>query len=208
MDVDFRKLVDHPVYTVIVDGVAIIAHPGVFAPDPRYSNSTALIVAHLPELAGKDVLDLGCGTGVFAVIAAKRGAARVLATDLDPAALRNTEENVRRHQLEGVVRVAKSDLFSDITGSFDVILANLPIWDELWNVKTTTTDLNQAFLLNVKNYLKPGGVALLAWFSASPVEPVRAALHAAGFTVEEFTEENIGYTWYLFVLRNPVPAIS
>ncbi len=201
MNIDFGKLTNHPVYTVMVEGFALVAHPGVFAPDPRYSNSTGMMLRHLPDLHGKDVLDLGCGTGVMSVIAAKRGARRIVAADIDPAALRNTQENIRKHNLEPLVETIISDLFSHVTGVFDCILANLPIWDDLWNVKTTTQDMAREFLKDVGAHCKPGGTVLLAWFSISPVEPLREALAMAGFPFEEWTEQALGFTWYTFVLH-------
>jgi methylase of polypeptide subunit release factors len=48
--------------------------------------------------AGEDVLELGCGCGLIAIAAAKRGARRVVATDLDPAALAAAEANARRNR--------------------------------------------------------------------------------------------------------------
>ena len=71
------------------------------------------------------VLDLGCGSGVCAVFAA--GVAQeVLAVDISPAAIDNTKENCRRLGRENVT-VMRSDMFTNVDGRFNLILANPPI---------------------------------------------------------------------------------
>lgn len=74
---------------------------------------------------GKAVLDLGCGTGLFAIAAAKMGASEVWATDINPAAVDCTRRNANRN---GVEIVAKSgDLFAPVEGRmFDLIITNPP----------------------------------------------------------------------------------
>ena len=76
------------------------------------------------EFKGLRVLDMSCGTGILAILAAMRGAIDVLAIDNDDWAFQNAEENVARNAA-GKVRVALGD--ANLLGSemFDVILANI-----------------------------------------------------------------------------------
>jgi methylase of polypeptide subunit release factors len=72
---------------------------------------------------GERVIDIGTGSGILAIAAAKCAAA-VCATDVDPRAIAAAERNA---QLNGVaVEVHEGTLFADHAGPFDVILANLP----------------------------------------------------------------------------------
>jgi methylase of polypeptide subunit release factors len=73
---------------------------------------------------GDRVLDLGCGSGVCTVFAAPR-VRELIAVDISPSAVRNTEENCRLHGLNNVT-VMQSDMFSRVEGKFDLILANPP----------------------------------------------------------------------------------
>lgn len=73
---------------------------------------------------GDKVLDLGCGSGVGAIFCAPK-ASEVLAVDISPAAVENTQENCRRFGLTNVT-VQRSDMFSNAPGKFDLILANPP----------------------------------------------------------------------------------
>ena len=59
---------------------------------------SSIVLARLIDVRpGDTVLDLGCGSGLLAIAAAKLGARRVVATDVDPDALKATRENARRH---------------------------------------------------------------------------------------------------------------
>lgn len=74
--------------------------------------------------ANDRVLDLGCGSGVCAVFAAQK-VREVLAVDISPAAVQNTKDNCERLGLHNVT-VRQSDMFSNVDGKFDLILANPP----------------------------------------------------------------------------------
>jgi len=73
---------------------------------------------------GDRVLDLGCGSGVGAVFCAPK-AKDVVAVDISQSAVDNTIENCRLQGL-GNVSVLQSDMFSNVSGQFDLILANPP----------------------------------------------------------------------------------
>jgi len=94
---------------------------GVHEPDP-FAPVLARAIRVLP---GVSALDLGCGAGFYALDLARRGASPVVATDLDPAAVRATRANARRLGLR--LETAEGDLFAPVRGRrFDVIVANLP----------------------------------------------------------------------------------
>lgn len=73
---------------------------------------------------GDTVLDLGCGSGVCTVFCAPK-AREVIAVDISPSAVRNTEKNCRLHGLNNVT-VMQSDMFSRVEGKFALIVANPP----------------------------------------------------------------------------------
>jgi ribosomal protein L11 methyltransferase len=75
--------------------------------------------------AGKSVLDVGCGTGILAIMAAKSGAKHVVAFDIDEWAYENTRENVLLNQTPQVeVRLGSIEVL-DKLAAFDIILANI-----------------------------------------------------------------------------------
>src|SRR5262249_4531505 len=83
-----------------------------------------LVERHLAP--GASVLDLGTGSGILAIAAAKLGAARVLAVDIETTAVRVAHENVDRNGVGAVVQVEEGELDrvpADVR--FDLILANI-----------------------------------------------------------------------------------
>jgi ribosomal protein L11 methyltransferase len=85
--------------------------------------STRLVLAFLDHAitGGERVLDYGCGSGILAIAAAKLGAARVDAVDIDPAALEVTRENARTNgvSLDACLPASLA------AGNYDVVLANI-----------------------------------------------------------------------------------
>jgi ribosomal protein L11 methyltransferase len=73
------------------------------------------------------VLDLGTGTGILALAAARWGAERVLAVDLQPLAVDTARANVLRNGLEGRVTVVQRDALDALSEEADLVLANLSL---------------------------------------------------------------------------------
>ncbi len=117
----------------------------------------------------QQVLDVGTGTGVLARIALARGVRRVVATDIDPAALTAARNNTAldRHDADLLITDAAPDA---VGGPFQLVIANIiePVLLEL------------APLLS--RALEPGGVLLLSGFMVSQAPTVRAAFLAQGLT--------------------------
>ncbi len=112
---------------------------------------------------GDRVLDLGCGSGVGSVFCAAK-ASEVIAVDISLPAVRNTEENCRIHGLKNV-RVMQSDMFSQVEGKFDLILANSPYIEEEFDVEdhqfATSVRYMPTLFSQVGDYLADDGRLLL-----------------------------------------------
>lgn len=81
-------------------------------------------VAELP-LAGKEVLDMGCGTAVLAILAKMRGARYVQGIDIDEWAFTNAMENAQRNEVEIDVRIGDATLLEEQRDCFDLVIANI-----------------------------------------------------------------------------------
>ncbi len=91
-----------------------------------HHQTTAMMLEHLleSELIGKKVLDMGCGTGILAIMASKLGAKEVLAIDNDSICYESTLENSKLNNIQNIKAAIGSK--EDIpTEKFDVILANI-----------------------------------------------------------------------------------
>lgn len=74
---------------------------------------------------GDKVIDIGCGTAILGILAAKSGAERVLAVDIDDAAVRTAKENALRNNVDTVVTVVHGILDDVAPEPFDVLLVNI-----------------------------------------------------------------------------------
>ncbi|MFV8316374.1 methyltransferase [Mycobacterium sp. 23] len=104
--------------SIKIEGKHLVVSPSVYKP---LENEHAAARYCRP---GDRVLDLGCGSGVFALFTAPK-ASEVVAVDINSNAVENTIENCRRHGLTNVT-VHRSDMFSNVEGKFDIVLANPP----------------------------------------------------------------------------------
>jgi ribosomal protein L11 methyltransferase len=129
----------------------------------------------LGRLAGRRrlrrVLDLGCGSGILAIAAAKLGAARVIAADNDPVAVAVARDNAARnrveHRIRGVVSEGYRHPLLGAFGPYDLILANI-LADPLCALAPATA-----------RHLRPGGIAVLSGLLDRQAPRVIAAHRAA-----------------------------
>lgn len=100
----------------------------VLIPRPETEVLVEVALELLASQTAPQVLDLGCGSGAIAIaIACEHPTARVVATDLSPAALEITRRNVACYSLEGRVQVVCGDLFAPLRPeTFDAIVSNPP----------------------------------------------------------------------------------
>jgi release factor glutamine methyltransferase len=109
-------------------GMRLTVRPTVF--HPRYFIGSARFAEFIDtlDLRGKQVIDVGTGTGILAIAAARAGAEKVIATDINPNAALSVPGNARANGAGDRVSAACMDLLSGFVARplFDVIVANVP----------------------------------------------------------------------------------
>ncbi len=173
-------------------GARIHPHYGVFAP---VRNEYVDLVAKAPLPSKALAFDVGTGTGVLAAMLAKRGVARIVATDMDPRALACARENIERLGLATQVAVEEADLFP--AGRAPLVVCNPP-----WVPARPSSPLENAiydpdsrmlkgFLAGLAEHLEPGGEGWLILSDLAEHLGLRtraellAAIDAAGLKVLE-----------------------
>ena len=141
--------------------------------------TTSLCIRALENLVrpGMTVFDVGTGSGVLAIVAAKLGAKRVEAVDFDPVAVRVARENVRQNGAEDVVRTERSDLLKSVAGEADLIIANI------------IADIIVRLFGEVEGSLAAGGTMLLSGIIEDRLADVVEAAGQHGFSVEKIERE-------------------
>lgn len=144
----------------------ILVLPEVFNPT-LFHTSMALIeqLDSVPVRPGMAVLDMGTGSGVGAIAAARRGA-RVVAVDISPEAVRCARINALLNRVEDSVEVRCGDLFEPVQGErFDLVLFNPPFYAgtprALWEHAWRSEDVLDRFARELPAVLSPSGRALL-----------------------------------------------
>jgi ribosomal protein L11 methyltransferase len=143
-----------------------------------HHETTRLTLAALQEiaLAGQTVLDVGCGSGVLALAAARLGARSAVGIDVDPDALANATENLQLNRLANSVRFEHADVRQRTSGAF-VVVANL------------TAALLERAAARLADLVEPGGHLIVSGFTQSEQESVLAALRVF-LSLQKTEQEN------------------
>lgn len=149
-----------------------VAYPGVFS--PKFFRDPDFFVKQLPIRRGEQFLEIGSGTGVISIAAAQKGAAHVTAVDINPIAVKNTKENVRRFGLTKKVTVTQSNVYSTLgQKKFDTIFWNTP-WGHVRKKKLTNLEqalwdpyyaATKRFITQARKHLRPNGRLLIGFSS-------------------------------------------
>ncbi len=117
----------------------------------------------------KAILDVGTGTGILAIAAAKMGAKRIVAIDIDPQAVAIAGENLALNGVAGELLVSDTPLAA-IDGTFDIVVSNI-LAEELARLAT-----------ELVNRIKPGGFLLLSGILTEKEALVANAFSGFGLT--------------------------
>ena len=151
--------------------------------EPR--EDSELLAKYVKKFAFGNVLDMGTGSGIQAITAAKKKSVKsVVAADIQEEVIENNKNNIKNKKIKFIV----SDLFSNIKNKkFDTIIFNPPYLPEDAQLKDLTIDggkkgyeVIERFLNDANNYLKKDGVILIIFSSLT-----RKA------KVDEFIENNL-----------------
>jgi release factor glutamine methyltransferase len=176
-----------------VAGASFLVTPSVF--NPKVPRTGAFLATHLDEQqvpAHAEVLDMGTGSGVCAVFAA-RYARRVVAVDINAAAVRCAGINARLNQLEHRIEVRHGDLFAPVSGErFDLVVFNPPFVraaphndrDRAWR----SPDIAERFAAELSEHLKPGGCALIVLSTFGDAGIFLEQLRQRGFAITVVAE--------------------
>lgn len=144
-----------------------------------HHETTHMMLQHILtlDLGGKVILDMGCGTGVLAILAAKRGAEKIDAIDIDNWCYLNAIENVQRNQVDNV-EVFEGDAGLLINQRYDLIIANI-------NRNILLEDIPK-----YKDCLKKEGVFLMSGFYDEDLYSISKRCQEVGLSFEKKLKKN------------------
>lgn len=119
----------------------------------------------------KTVFDIGCGSGILAIAAAKLGAKEVVGGDLDEVAVKVSKENCEINHVSDQVIVKHGSLFEVVDSKADVIVANI------------IADIIKILAKDVSKFLKKDGVFIASGIILAKIDEVCEALEENGFEI-------------------------
>lgn len=152
-------------------GIVLAEHPNVWSPySARYFIRQLEDHGVFASIQGKEILDLGAGSGVLGIVALKRGAGHVVFADLNPysAVLSGYNAGLNGYSSDQFSTI-ESDAFSSIEGEYSLIISNPPVQPELMGVhsdkpsyKTNESGVNgrgvlDRLLIEGRQHLREGG---------------------------------------------------
>lgn len=149
------------------DAIVLALDPGMaFGTGLHPTTQQCLRALSTLAVAGKRVADIGTGSAILAIAAAKRGAASVIAVDIDEASLRAATENVVRNQVDVMVGRGSA---ADVPGACDLVLANI------------VAPVLQRIAPDLARCTAPGGTLVTAGIIAAAEHETALVFAAAGF---------------------------
>lgn len=135
--------------------------------------TTSMCIRELEKYVREDskVFDIGCGSGILAIAAAKLGSENVLAVDLDEVAVKVSKENIELNKVEGSVNALHGNLMEVVTDKADIVVANI------------IADIIKILAKDIKQFMKDDAVFISSGIIHAKVDEVKEALTQNGLEI-------------------------
>lgn len=176
--------------------ITIVVIPGVFHPGLFFSSKLLLDFVDTLDLNGKSFLELGAGSGIISLLAAKKNAI-VYASDLSTSAIENIRINSISNKLE--INIIKSDLFEEIPQQvFDYIVINPPYFNNApkteaeyaWNCGSNFEYFHSLFN-SLSNYVNSDSSVFMILSEACKLDNIKSIGIEHGFEWELILQKRI-----------------
>jgi len=148
--------------------------------------TTILCIEALEKYVKKDavVYDVGCGSGILSIVAAKLGAKKVIGIDIDDLSVKTSKENVKINGVEEIVEIVKGNLLDNVSGKADIIVSNI------------IAEIIVNMIPDLKEYLINNGIFIASGIITEKLQLVKKALIDNGFNI---VEEKVMNDWAVII---------
>ncbi|MGE5629119.1 MAG: 50S ribosomal protein L11 methyltransferase [Solirubrobacterales bacterium] len=184
-----EKIVIKPIweeYEAKADEIVVELDPGM-AFGTGTHETTRMCIKALEKYVKPDsvIFDIGTGSGILAIAAAKLNASKVIGVDLDPVAVTSAKENVKYNNVENI-EILHGNLLDVVTGKADIVVANI------------IADIIMLIVEDVKKCINKGGYFISSGIIKERQDDVVEKLTEAGF---EIVENNVDGEWAAIVAK-------
>ncbi len=127
---------------------------------------------------GDIVYDIGCGSGILSIVAAKLGAEKVVGVDLDELCVKVSNENIELNNVEKIVEIKEGNLLDVVEGKANIIVSNI------------IAEIIARMTKDLKSYLKDNGIFITSGIIVEKIELVEKALLENGFQILDIKKLN------------------
>lgn len=188
-------------------GIKVLVKPSVFHPGLLISTHLLVDFMNTQSLNGKDVLEIGTGSGLIA-LSCKKAGAQVVASDINPAAVASLLVSCKENDLD--VNVIESDLFAAIPQQlFDIIISNPPYFPKAAKDDKERAffcgpdfDFFKKFFSTARCYLKPYGEIFMILSDDCDLEQIASVAQSHQWEMKEvFRKKKVGEWNMIYRLR-------
>ncbi len=178
--IEDRCIVKSPFHTNVPSAEYEILIEPKMAFGTGHHETTGLMIKHILEtdFSGKNVLDMGCGTGILGILAAKRNALHVDAIDIEDWSYQNAIENAEKNQITNMTVFCGDASLLKVNNLYDIIFANI-------NRNILLEDIRKYNLSLVEN-----GLLILSGFYNQDIEIIDKECHKCNLNKITIKEDN------------------
>lgn len=163
----------------VTDELVIEMDPGMaFGTGTHATTAMCAVLVEKLLTPSATVLDIGTGSGILGILAAKLGAKKVLGVDIDPVAVKVAKENIQVNQVDAIMQVESGNLTEVVKEKSDLIVSNI------------IADVIIMLSSQIGKVMKEDGLWIASGIIDTRKEDVISHMNANGFEIVEMSEEN------------------
>ncbi|HET7580869.1 MAG TPA: 50S ribosomal protein L11 methyltransferase [Bacillales bacterium] len=175
-------------YEASPDEIIVELDPGMaFGTGTHPTTKMCIQALEKVMFSGDSVIDVGTGSGVLSIVAAKLGASKVTGYDLDDVAVKSAKLNVKLNKVQDIVTVKPNNLLDSVEETVDIITANL------------LAEIILRFPADAAKVTKPGGYLIASGIIKAKSKQVQDSLIQHGFSIKQVLEME---DWVALIAKN------